>query len=80
MAKKLPRAMIDEVLLFNSIKTVATLSVLNKAIAKTQAMVFERPEREVYNEILTAINQTETAIADSIYQGVSDGLTPLIKS
>jgi hypothetical protein len=54
--------------------------VLNKAIAKTQAMVFERPEREVYNEILTAINQTETAIADSIYQGVSDGLTPLIKS
>jgi hypothetical protein len=80
MAKKLPRAMIDEVLLFNSIKTVATLSVLNKAIAKTQAMVFERPEREVYNEILTAISQTETAIADSIYLGVNDDLTPLIKS
>ena len=72
--------MIDKVLFFNSIKTVATLSVLNKAIAKTQAIVFSRPEREVYNEILTAISQTETAIADSIYLGVNNDLTLLIKS
>ena len=31
--------MIDEILLLNSIKAVAPLSVLNKAIAKIQAMV-----------------------------------------
>lgn len=79
MAKKLPRAMIDQILLLNSIKTVATLSVLNKAIAKTQAMVFERPEREVYNEIIAAIKQAETEIADSIYLNANDGLPRLIK-
>jgi hypothetical protein len=79
MAKKLPRALIDEVLLLNSIKTVATLSVLNKAIAKTQARVFERPEREVYNELITAIRQLEATMADSIRLNADDGLIGSIK-